>query len=111
MLPGPYVRNLRMKSIVIAVAIAAAPAFAHEAGHHAPSNHAKKGRHADAPTSFDKQPAVGTWAKCPVSGDVFKVGQETQFETYQGRVYAFCCDECKPDFVKDPAKYADQKKP
>lgn len=105
-----------MKSIVIAAALAAlpavatSPALAHEGDHHAPSNHAKKGEHADAPTSFDKQPAEGTWAKCPVSGDVFKVGKETEFATYEGRVYAFCCNECKPDFVKDPGKYADHKK-
>ena len=26
--------------------------------------------------------------------------------TYEGRVYAFCCPDCKPDFDKDPAKYA-----
>ena len=99
-----------MKTLLIAVALAATPALAHDEEHHKPSNHARqKDPHADAPRSFDKQPAEGTWARCPVSGDVFKVGKETQFETYQGRVYAFCCDECKPDFVKNPAKFADKK--
>jgi YHS domain-containing protein len=91
-----------MKKIILAVALAASPVLAHgKAG-----EHAKKGKHGDAPVSFEKQPAPGTWAKCPVSGDVFRVGQETEFVTYKGRVYAFCCPDCKPDFEKDPAKYA-----
>ena len=98
-----------MKILLIALALSAAPVLAHGDEHHAPSNHAKHGQHADAPRSFDKQPPAGTWAKCPVSGDVFKVSEETQFATYNGRVYAFCCDECKPDFVKNPEKYADKK--
>lgn len=95
--------------LLLAAVLAAAPALAHEE-HHKPSTHAKKDAHADAPRSFDKQPPEGTWARCPVSGDVFKVDADTQFATYQGRVYAFCCDDCKPDFEKDPAKYADKKK-
>jgi hypothetical protein len=93
-----------MKNIIFAAVLAASPAFAHDA----PKDHAKKGEHQNAPTSFDKQPAAGTWAKCAVSGDVFKVGPDTDFATYNGRVYAFCCPDCKPDFQKDPAKYADK---
>lgn len=100
-----------MNKIILSLVLATTPALAHGEEHHTPSNHAKKGQHADAPRSFDKQPPEGTWARCPVSGDVFKVGKQTQFETYAGRVYAFCCDECKPDFVKDPAKFADKKTP
>src|SRR3982751_2440790 len=105
-----------MKAILLAVAFAAMPAFAHDhedaKGHHAED---AKGHHAgdkskpkDAPRSFDKQPAQGTWAKCAVSGDVFQVGSETEFATYNGRTYAFCCPDCKPDFEKDPAKYSDK---
>jgi YHS domain-containing protein len=94
-----------VKPLILAMALAAAPAFAHEHGDHA-SRHAKKGEHRDAPTSFEKQPAPGTWAKCPVSGEVFRVGPDTEFAAYDGRVYAFCCPDCKPDFDKDPAKYA-----
>ena len=93
-----------MKPILIALALASAPAFAHDHG-----EHAKKGQHQDAPRSFEKQPPEGTWARCPVSGDVFKVSSETDFVTYENRVYAFCCPDCKPDFVKDPGKYADKK--
>ena len=98
-----------MKSILIALALASAPALAHEHEAEHADHHAKHGQHKDAPTSFDKQPAPGTWAKCAVSGDVFKVSDETQFATYNGRVYAFCCPDCKPDFEKDPGKYAGKK--
>jgi YHS domain-containing protein len=94
-----------MKHLILALALASSPVLAHgSAGHHA-----KKDKHKDAPTSFEKQPAAGTWAKCPVSGDVFRVGPDTEFATYDGRVYAFCCTDCKPDFDKDPAKFADKK--
>ncbi|HUJ28561.1 MAG TPA: YHS domain-containing protein [Myxococcales bacterium] len=95
-----------MKTLLIAAALAVAPAYAHEMpeGHH---QHAKE--HADAPRSFDKQPPAGTWARCPVSGDVFQVNAGTEFAVYKGRVYAFCCDDCKPDFLKNPDKYADKK--
>ncbi len=93
-----------MKAILTAALLAASPVFAHD---HA--EHAKKGEHQDAPTSFEKQPAQGTWAKCPVSGDVFRVGPDTDFYTWQGRVYAFCCPDCKPDFIKNPGKYAPAK--
>jgi YHS domain-containing protein len=94
-----------MKILLFALALAASPAFAHDG----PKDHAKHGEHANAPTSFDKQPPNGTWAKCSVSGDSFQVGPDTQFATYKGRVYAFCCPDCKPDFDKDPAKYADKR--
>ena len=93
-----------MRKLILAVALAASPVLAH--GHE--GQHAKKGEHRDAPTSFEKQPPQGTWAKCPVSGDVFQVGKDTEFATYNGRVYAFCCPDCKPDFDKDPAKFADK---
>ena len=99
---------MKLIATLAAAALLAAPAFAHdEAGHK--SAHGKKGEHADAPRSFDKQPPEGTWARCPVSGDVFRVSSETDFVTYENRVYAFCCPDCKPDFVKDPGKYADKK--
>jgi YHS domain-containing protein len=91
--------------LLLAALLAAAPALAHEGEHHQPA----KGEHADAPRSFDKQPPEGTWARCAVSGDVFKVSKETEFATWEGRVYAFCCPDCKPDFVKNPGKFADKK--
>lgn len=94
-----------MKTLLFAATLAVAPAYAHEGaeGHH----HAKA--HADAPRSFDAQPPAGTWAKCPVSGDVFQINDGTDFAVYKGRVYAFCCADCKPDFLKNPDKYAERK--
>lgn len=41
---------------------------------------------------------------CPVSGD--KVGTSKLTETYQGKVYHFCCDDCPAKFKEDPEKYA-----
>jgi YHS domain-containing protein len=94
-----------MKKIVLAVALAASPVLAHgKAGHHA-----KKGAHLDAPASFEARPRAGTWAKCPVSGEIFQVDADTRFATHDGRVYAFCCSDCAPDFEKDPAKYAEKR--
>lgn len=60
-----------------------------------------------APRSFAKKPAVGTKATCAVSGEVFTVKKNTQTATYKGRTYAFCCPDCKGDFEKEPAKFAD----
>ena len=102
---------MKITHSLIAFSLLFAPlARAHEDEHQKPSNHAKEGEHKDAPRSFAKQPAAGTWAKCAVSNEVFRVGPETTFSTYAGRTYAFCCNECKPDFDKDPAKFAEKKK-
>jgi YHS domain-containing protein len=95
--------------LLLAALLAGTPALAHEGDHAKHAAPPAKGEHADAPRSFEKQPPEGTWARCAVSGDVFKVSKDTDFATYQGRVYAFCCPDCKPDFVKNPAKFADKK--
>ena len=34
------------------------------------------------------------------------VNAKTPFADYNGRRYYFCSDECRSDFVKNPAKYA-----
>ena len=60
-------------------------------------------------SSFASQPKVGTKARCAVAGEEFVVKAKTMFSTHEGRVYAFCCADCKPDFDKNPAKYADKK--
>ena len=41
---------------------------------------------------------------CPVSGD--KVEDSKLTETYQGKIYHFCCDDCPKKFKEDPDKYA-----
>jgi YHS domain-containing protein len=58
------------------------------------------------PASFASKPAPGTKARCPVSNEEFTVKANTATATFNGRVYAFCCADCKPDFEKNPAKYA-----
>jgi YHS domain-containing protein len=50
--------------------------------------------------------AVGTPAKCPVSGEDFTIKADTVQVTYAGKRYAFCCADCQPTFAKNPAKYA-----
>ena len=50
--------------------------------------------------------AVGTAAKCPVTGEAFTVKDSTVQVTYNGKRYAFCCADCQPTFAKNPAKYA-----
>ena len=50
--------------------------------------------------------AAGAAAKCPVTGEDFKVKESTVQVTYNGKRYAFCCADCQPTFAKNPAKYA-----
>jgi YHS domain-containing protein len=50
--------------------------------------------------------AVGTAAKCPVTGEDFTVKESTVQVTYHGKRYAFCCPDCQPTFAKNPTKYA-----
>ena len=50
--------------------------------------------------------AVGTAAKCAVTGEDFTVKENTVQVTYNGKRYAFCCADCQPTFAKNPAKYA-----
>ena len=59
-----------------------------------------------APKVFDKAPAVGTKAVCPVTGEEFTVTKDTARSEYKGKHYVFCCPGCKPKFDADPAKYA-----
>ena len=70
-------------------------------GHH--------GHHNAATTAvengFAKKPAVGTKAKCPVTGEEFTVSKDTPISHYKGKYYAFCCPSCKPKFDANPEKY------
>jgi YHS domain-containing protein len=45
--------------------------------------------------------------ECPVAG---KPAKETVTTTHEGKEIAFCCNNCKAKFEKDPAKYADKVK-
>jgi YHS domain-containing protein len=50
--------------------------------------------------------AVGTKMKCAVTGEEFTVKPSTVQVVYNGKRYAFCCADCKPEFDKNPAKFA-----
>ena len=41
---------------------------------------------------------------CPVSGD--KVESSRLTETYDGKIYHLCCNDCVKPFKQDPGKYA-----
>ncbi len=56
--------------------------------------------------AFDHKPNPGEKAECPISGEKFEVAADTKVVEHKGRWYALCCDECEPDFKKDPDKYA-----
>jgi YHS domain-containing protein len=49
--------------------------------------------------------AVGDKAHCPVTGEEFTVSASTVQVEHEGKHYAFCCADCQPGFMKDPAKY------
>jgi YHS domain-containing protein len=40
---------------------------------------------------------------CPVSGKPIDASKTV---TYEGSLVAFCCDDCKAEFGKDPKKFA-----
>lgn len=46
------------------------------------------------------------WVKCAVSNEEFKVTKNTPTAEYEGYKYYFCCEDCKPLFLKSPAKYS-----
>lgn len=87
-----------------ASAPAAAKADGHHGEHHADGHHGHAGE--DAPSVFDAAPAVGTKAKCPVSGEVFAVEEDTDRAEHDGKHYVFCCSRCAGKFEADPAKFA-----
>lgn len=58
--------------------------------------------------AFDHKPEPGEKALCAVSDEPFTITAETKTAEYEGKWYAFCCDECAPAFAADPAQYAVQ---
>jgi YHS domain-containing protein len=64
---------------------------------------------ANAPAAAMADPppiAIGTKMKCAVTGEDFTVSAKTVQVVYKGKRYAFCCADCKPDFEKNPEKFA-----
>ena len=66
---------------------------------------AEKSKAVAAPSSFDKAPAVGSKATCPVMGGEFVITKDSPRSEYKGKHYVFCCAGCKPKFDADPKKY------
>lgn len=54
---------------------------------------------------FEKMPAPGTKAFCPIMQHEFEVKADTTFSEYKGKKYVFCCPGCKPTFEENPEKY------
>ncbi len=42
---------------------------------------------------------------CPVTGEKLGSMGDPYVFTYEGKQIKFCCEGCKDDFLKDPAKY------
>ena len=67
----------------------------------------------DEKTTFDKEPKKYAAPKkellfCPVSNEVVEAyAKAPDYSDYNGTRYYFCCDGCKPQFDKNPAKYLD----
>lgn len=96
-----------MKATLLCLPLLLLPLGGCEAtSHAAPTAAASKNAAAVGDDPAVPRLAVGTKAKCPVSGESFTVGAKTVQVTYQGKRYAFCCPDCQPAFAKNPAKYA-----
>lgn len=116
-------------TLAFAVSLASSPAFAEEAaaksGKHAMYTAAKeaaapkgetkgartekKGKTAKAVSRKVKTEETGTEAACPVTGEIFKVTEDTPSVSYKGKNYYFCCPGCDTSFIKDPERYLAKK--
>lgn len=57
-------------------------------------------------SSQTKQSKAGGGFICPVMGTrVASIADAAGKSVYKGKVYYFCCPECKPKFDKNPEKY------
>jgi YHS domain-containing protein len=58
----------------------------------------------------EKAKKAPTEVKCAVMSDhkvnIKEATAKKAFEDYKGNRYFFCCAGCKPEFKKDPAKFA-----
>jgi YHS domain-containing protein len=54
------------------------------------------------PTGMTNAAAMPINTVCPVSG---KIVDASKTVVYEGRVVAFCCDDCKAEFEKDPKPF------
>jgi YHS domain-containing protein len=86
---------MKIKSFVIATAIAFAAIAAPVAFADGSHDHGKE----------EKKAKPYTLSTCIVSGDKLgEMGKPVVFE-YKGQEIKLCCKDCRKDFDKDPAKY------
>jgi YHS domain-containing protein len=97
---GAVMKFVSFGSAVIAALFIVAVGFAHE-GHHSDGTTQPTSQPTTQQAAIDLQNTV-----CPVTGD--SVGDSKLTETYQGKIYHLCCDDCPKDFQKDPQKYANK---
>ena len=92
----------KTKSVIIAAALVAAGAVAFvgckSGGHHDHSSHMYGSPSTTAAKPYPLKTCIVTDEKL---GDH---GQPYSF-VYQGQEIKMCCDDCRKDFDKDPAKY------
>ena len=53
---------------------------------------------------------LGKEEMCPVTGEKFKVAEDTLAADYKGKTYFFCCPGCDKPFLANPEKYLSKKK-
>jgi YHS domain-containing protein len=94
------VRSLLAAALIAAAWVAAPLVAAPAAARERPGKPSS-----EAQESFDTEPPPGTMAKCPVTGDTFRVNAQTVFVKHEGRVYAFCCEDCAAEFKASPSKF------
>jgi len=52
---------------------------------------------------------IGSWARCPVTGELIAVSENTSHLTFNwGQTLFFCCDDCVKLFVQNPDMYIQQ---
>ncbi|MDX1931706.1 MAG: YHS domain-containing protein [Capsulimonadales bacterium] len=88
-------------SLVTVVAFSAVTAFAQE----------KPAAKKPAKTEVIANAIKGGKAICPIMKEEFPVKTTSARSNYKGKTYVFCCEGCKPEFDKAPAKYAAAAKP
>ena len=60
-----------------------------------------------APAKSPAKPADVFPQTCPVTGETVASAKDSVgTSVYKGKTYYFCCSGCKPQFDKNPAKYA-----
>jgi YHS domain-containing protein len=96
------VKRIALVLITASLALSSA-AFASTPKGHAAAK--PKPMAATTPHKAAAHPPKPAYAVCPVTGEKVKITKATLKSVYKGKVYYFCCSDCKPKFDRNPAKY------